>query len=386
MTAVRVAILGVCGWMGKCHSLGYRNMGLLYPKDGITAEIRWIVDETGGELEAMRAHFPGAKVSTRWQDAVDDPEVDLVDICLPDRLHYVVAKSALEQGKHVYCEKPLTDTVAQARELAELAAKTGRITRIGHNYPRNPAHELAKEILDNGEIGDLVLFRASMHVDVVADPDTPYIWRCDGKLAPTGIVGDTASHIFSFIDYFFGEVESLVADVATVTRFRPVLEGFTYGARATAPAGAPMREVTNADLVTLLCRFKHGGRGIIDVSRVATGHKFMQNYEITGTRGAIAYDYNALSSLRVFSSTDAPGREGFRTIEVGPERQHFAALLPLANLGIGYNEIKAIEACDAVRSAATGKPAWPDFQSGLRIMKVIDACFRSSAEGTWVKV
>jgi hypothetical protein len=88
MKSVKVAILGACGWMGKCHSLGYRNLPLLYPEFNIEAELCWLVDEDEAKLKAIGPAYRGARASTRWQDAVDDPAVDLVDICLPDHLHY----------------------------------------------------------------------------------------------------------------------------------------------------------------------------------------------------------------------------------------------------------------------------------------------------------
>jgi predicted dehydrogenase len=386
MKQVDVAILGACGWMGKCHSLGYRNLPLLFPEYQATAEIRWLIDEAQERLMPLKAAYPGARISTDWQAAVNDPAVDLIDICLPDHLHYSVAKAALEAGKHVYCEKPFTATAAEAAELAEIATKRGLVTRVGHNFPKNPVHDLTKEILVRGEIGELVLFKASMHVDVLADPETPFMWRCDGDLAPTGVVGDVASHLFSFIHMLIGPVGTLVADVATTTKARPVVEGFGYGVKAEKRAGANLREVTNSDLVNLMCTFKSGGRGIVDASRVASGRRFLQSYEIYGTKGAISFNFDEINRLRVYTGKDEPGRQGYRAIDVGAERRNFAAFLPVANFGLGYNEFKAIEVCEVVHSVATGKPMWPTFEDGHEIMKIVDACFRSSRQRAWVDV
>src|SRR3954469_23833830 len=324
MRTVRVALLGACGWMGKCHSLGYRSAALLFPEMGAAPEIVWLVDSAERRLAELQPVYGGARISTDWREAITDPEVGLVDVCLPDHLHYEVAKAALLAGKHVYCEKPFTSTAAEAAELAALAAERGLVTRVGHNFPKNPVHDLAKEIIDCGEIGDIVLFRASMHVDVLADPGTPFMWRCDGKLAPTGVVGDVASHIFSFIHRLVGPIEELVADVATVTPQRTYSEGFGYGVQAKAPAGATKRAVTNSDLVNLMCRFSNGGRGVIDVSRVASGRRFLQKYEIYGSKGGLEFTYDEVNRLRFFSMDDAPDRQGYRLIDVGPENPNFA--------------------------------------------------------------
>jgi predicted dehydrogenase len=247
-------------------------------------------------------------------------------------------------------------------------------------------HELTKELLANGEIGDLVLFKASMHVDVLADPEAPFMWRCDGKLAPTGVVGDVASHVFSFVHMLIGSIDSLVADVAITTPSRPVIEGFGYGVQARKPASAPMREVTNPDLVTLLCNFSRGGRGVIDVSRVASGRRFLQTYEIYGTKGGIAFNFDEVNRLRVFQAREEAGRQGYRAIDVGAERRNYAAFLPVANFALGYNEFKAIEVCEVVNSVATGRASWPTFEDGHEIMKIVEACFRSSERRAWVDV
>jgi predicted dehydrogenase len=386
VTKVRIAILGVCGWMGKCHSLGYRNTPLLFPENETLAEIRWIVDADEEKLEAIRFAYPDARATTDWREVLSDPEVDLVDICLPDNFHYEVAREALLAGKNVYCEKPFTSTAQEALELAELAEEKGLVTRVGHNFPKNPVHEMTHDLIESGEIGDLVLFRASMHVDVLADPDTPFMWRCDGDLAPTGVVGDVASHLFSFISLLVGPIRDLVADVATTTAQRSVVDGFGYGVQATKPTLNALRAVTNSDMVNLICNFEGGGRGVIDVSRVASGRRFLQTYEIYGTKGAISFDYDEINRLKVYSSQDKPEKQGSRAIDVGPDRKNFAAFLPVANFGLGYNEFKAIEVCEVVHSVATGKSQWPTFRDGYEIMRVVEACFTSSNERAWVNV
>jgi predicted dehydrogenase len=386
MKPVNVAILGACGWMGKCHSMGYRNAPLMFPELGSIPKITWLVDDAAARLDQIKGAYGDVKTSTKWQDALKDTEVNLVDICLPDHLHFEVAKAALLAGKNVYCEKPFTATGDEARELADIASEKGLITRVGHNFPKNPVHDLTKEMIENGEIGDIVLFRASMHVDVLADPNTPFMWRCDGNLAPTGVVGDVASHLFSFIHRLVGPIDELIADVATVTPERTYSEGFGYGVQVKSREGSTKRSVTNSDLVNLMCKFANGGRGVIDVSRVASGRRFLQKYEIYGTRGGIEFNYDEVNRLRFFSMNDAPNRQGYRLIDVGPENANFASLLPVANFGLGYNEYKAIEVSEVIRSVATGKPAWPTFSDGYEIMQVVDACFASSATRRWTRV
>ncbi|CAN0594883.1 unnamed protein product, partial [Ectocarpus sp. 12 AP-2014] len=321
-----------------------------------------------------------------WQEAVADPDIDLIDICLPDNLHYEVAKAALLAGKHVYCEKPLADTAAQARELADIAREKGVITRVGHAFPRNPVHDLAKEIIEAGEIGDIKLFKGCQHVDMYGDPLAPYMWRANGDLAPTGIVGDTGTHVFSFMEFLVGKVSSLIADNFIVTDKRPIVEGVGYGEDTVLSGDEAWSDITNPDGSNILCSFANGARGLVDFSRIATGRKFMQTYEIYGTKGSLTYTYDEVNRLRFYSNDEKVGRRGYREIDVGPEHETYRAFLPLPNFALGYNESKIIEVAEVVRSIVSNQPMWPTFETGHHICQIVDACMESSAQRRWVDI
>lgn len=384
MTEIRVAILGASGWMGKVHTMAFQTFPHFFGQSGGTARIVALVEGNSAHAADLAGRAPGARILGDWRAAVADPAVDLVDICLPDALHYEVAKATLLAGKHVYCEKPLANTAREARELADLARARGLITRVGHAFPRNPVHDLAREIIEAGEIGEIKMFRGCQHVDMYGDPNAPFMWRADGKLAPTGIVGDTGSHIFSFMEFLVGRVSALVAENFITTAKRPVVEGLAYGEQAEIGGDVKFAEVTNPDATNLICRFENGARGIVDFSRVATGRKFMQTYEIYGTRGSLAYTYDEINRLRFYSNDDRTGRRGFREIDVGPENPTFRAFLPLPNFGLGYNETKIIEAAEVVRSIVSGTPMWPTFESGHHICQIVDACMESTRLRSWV--
>jgi len=386
MKEVRVAVLGATGWMGKVHTMAYQTFPHFFGTSGGTARVVALVATNPAAAPDLAARAPGAKILQDWRDVIEDPEIDLVDICLPDSLHYEVARAAIEAGKHVHCEKPLADTAAEARELADLARAKGVITRVGHAFPRNPVHDLAKEIIDSGEIGEITMFKGCQHVDMFGDPLAPFMWRADGKLAPTGIVGDTGSHVFSFMEFLVGRVSSLVANNIIATPRRPVVSGLAIGEAAELTGKEDWAEVTNPDATQLLCTFENGASGIVDFSRVATGRKFMQTYEIYGTRGSLAYTYDEVNRIRFYSNDDPIGRRGFRAIDVGPEHPTYAAFLPLPNFALGYNETKIIEAAEVIRSITSGQPMWPTFENGHHITQIVDACMESSRRRAWVDI
>ncbi|OQP86750.1 oxidoreductase [Rhizobium rhizosphaerae] len=386
MTDVRVAVLGGSGWMGRVHIMAYQTFPHFFGTSHGTARVVAVTDRDPRRAGDLAARAPDAKILQDWKAAVDDPEIDLIDICLPDSLHFEVAHAALLAEKHVFCEKPLADTAAQARILADLAREKGVITRVGHAFPRNPVHDLAKEIIEAGEIGEITLFKGCQHIDVFGDPLAPFMWRADGDLAPTGIVGDTGSHVFSFMEFLVGRVSSLIADNIITSPRRPVVEGSGLGGQATLSGEERWAEVTNPDATNLLCRFENGAAGLVDFSRVATGRKFRQGYEIYGTKGSLVYDYDEVNRLRFYSHADRPGRAGFRAIDVGPEHPSYRAFLPLPNFALGYNESKIIEAAEVIRSITTNTPMWPTFESGHHICQIVDACMESSRLRRWVDI
>ncbi|WP_102960318.1 Gfo/Idh/MocA family protein [Mangrovicella endophytica] len=386
MKEVRVAVIGASGWMGKVHTMAYLTFAHFFGTGGATARVAVLVDRNPGAAGELERKVPGARVVQDWRQAVNDPEVDLVDICLPDNLHYEVAKAALLAGKHVFCEKPLADTAAEARELAAIAREKGTVTRVGHAFPRNPVHDRAKEIIEAGEIGEIKLFKGCQHIDVFADPAAPFMWRADGTLAPTGIVGDTGSHVFSFMEFLVGRVSSVIADNFVATPRRPMVKGLTIGEQVGLTGDEALADVTNPDGTNLLCRFENGARGIVDFSRVATGRKFMQTYEVYGTKGSLVFDYDEVNRLRFYTNGDGAGRRGFREIDVGPENSNYRAFLPLPNFALGYNETKIIEVAEVVRSVATNTPMWPTFETGHHICQIVDACMESSRLGRWVDI
>ena len=386
MRTIRVAILGAGGWMGRAHTMGFRNQPVLFGSEPAVPVLDTLVDVDAEACERLVTDFGARKGETDWRRVIADPEIELVDVCLPNRLHHEVALAAIEAGKHVYCEKPLTNTAAEALELAQAAERRGVVTMVGHNFPRNPAHGIARDFIRRGEIGDLVHFRASMHVDFLADPDTPFMWRCDRDEAGTGAVGDIATHIFSLVQYLVGDVASLVADLEIVTRSRPVLNDFNYGKQQKVAADVPRREVTTDDIVTLLCRFVGGGMGTIDVSRVATGQKHAQSYELYGTKGALRFNYDQVNRIHVYRVGDPPAEQGFKAIDASPEHARYGAFYPVANFGLGYNEFKAIEIRELIEAVASGRPVWPSFRDGWKIMRIVDACIESALTRRWVEL
>ena len=269
--------------------------------------------------------------------------------------------------------------------MTQAAEAAGVKTLVGFNYLKNPAAGLAKEIVEGGDIGEVVHFRGVFDQDAMADPRASHSWRHERARAGAGTLGDLGAHVISMAEYLVGDIVEVCGQVQTVIGERPVAPG-GGGYRDRAEADSPMRAVENEDQAQFLLRFAGGAAGTIESSRIARGRKLYLCWEITGTRGAVYFDQERMNELRLFRADDPAGRQGFKTIHVGPEHPHYGAFFPIAGLGLGYSDQKIIEVYELLAGIADDRPLYPDFRAGWHVSRVIDAVLQSAAERRWVSI
>lgn len=373
MKTVRIGLIGT-GFMGKAHAIAFQSAPAIFP---LSARIECeLLAEVNSDLAARKAQELGFRRSTDdWQALVTDPEVDVVDICSPNFLHKEMALAAIAAGKHVYCEKPLAINSADALEMTEAAEKAGVKTLVGFNYAKNPAAQLAKEIIAAGEIGDVVHFRGTHNEDYLADPQTPFNWRLKREFSGSGTLGDMGSHIINMAQYLVGDIIQVNGDLQTVIKERPLPD---------QPGKTGV--VENEDQAHCMVRFDNGAIGTLESSRIAWGRKMGLTFEVTGTRGSIVFDQERLSELKLYTATDSAGREGFRTLLIGPDHPDYGHFCVGPGHGIGYNDQKAVEVRDLIEGLVADKPLWPDFRAAMEVNRVIDALEQSHAEGRWISL
>ncbi|MGI9646277.1 MAG: Gfo/Idh/MocA family protein, partial [Ilumatobacteraceae bacterium] len=309
------------------------------------------------------------------RELIDDPDIDLIDITTPNLLHAEMALAAIEAGKHVYCEKPLAPTAPAAKPMVDAAEAAGVRTMVGFNYLKNPITKLAREIIESGEIGEVFSFRGMHFEDYMLDPDTLVNqWRFDPR-SGDGAVADLGSHILSIARYLVGPIEAVNADRQIVVPER------------TDTSGAPMR-VEVADQMSALLRFEGGATGTAEASWVATGRKMAIGCEVRGTKGALAFDFERLNELHLYTIGQPRGREGFTTILAGPAHPDFASFVPAPGHQLGFNDQKTIEVRDLVEGIADadGPGPWPDFREAWEVQRVVDAVLASDQSGTWIPI
>lgn len=383
---LNIGLIG-SGFMGQAHADAFRRAGLLYRDLPAIPHLYMLADATD-ELAATAAARYGFEKSTGdWRALVNDPTVDVVDITSPNALHYEMALAAIAAGKHVYCEKPLSVTLAEAEEMAAAAQARGVKTMVAFNNIKTPAAMLAKQLIERGEIGTPMRFRGWFDQGFFNDPELPFSWRCTRKQAGSGALGDLGSHVISVAQYLMGDLESVVAQAQTYFPTRPVPQGGSgYGAKA--GEDAPRAVVENEDQIQTLIRFASGAGGTIEASRVAAGKVFGVYWEISGTKGTILMDGERFNELKISRFGDPKPDRGFKTIYAGSQVPQFSAFFgfDFAGGGLGYFDVKVIEVRDLVEGIVNDNDCFPNFQFGLANERIIDAMERSLESRAWETV
>lgn len=374
MQTLNIGLIGT-GFMGKAHAIALKAAPTVF--DLPAKPVCDLLAEVDDELAVRKARELGfARATGDWRSLVKDPEVDVVDICAPNYLHKEMALAAIAEGKHVYAEKPLALSAADAQEMVEAAESAGVKTLVGFNYIRNSATQLAREIVQSGELGELIHFRGRHNEDYMSDLAKPLDWHAQRATAGAGALGDVGSHILNMAEYLTGQrISEVFGQLQTVIPRRPLPQG-----------SGGIGEVENDDQAQALLRFDGGLIGNIETSRVATGRKMGLAYTITGTKGSIIFDQERMSELQLYSQAGPEGRRGFSTLLMGPEHPDYAAFSPAPGHGLGYNDQKIIEIRDLVVGIVCNQPLYPDFREAGRVNRMIDAIERSHSEGGWIAV
>ncbi|WP_250896710.1 Gfo/Idh/MocA family protein [Curtobacterium aurantiacum] len=384
---LRVAMVGH-GFMGAAHSQAWRTAPRFFDL-GAEPEMAVIVGRDPERTEAARVQYGWQAASTDWRAVVADPDIDVVDIVSPGSSHVEIAIAALQAGKHVLCEKPLANTVAEAEAMtaaADAARAQGVRAMVGFSYRRVPAIAFARQLVQDGRIGTVRQVRALYLQDWLADEDGPMTWRLDKSLAGSGALGDIGAHAIDLVEHVTGaSLATVSGTLETFVTERPLMaEGVGLSGTASSERG----QVTVDDAAFFTARLGGGAAdgaiGTFEATRYATGRKNGLTLEISGSEGAIQFDLEAMNELRLYESNAPAGEQGFRRILVTePEHPYMAVWWPTGHL-IGYEHTFSHQVKDFVDAIVAGTDPSPSFADGLHVQRVLDAVERSAAAGsTW---
>lgn len=379
-----VALIGH-GFMGAAHSQAFRTAPHFFDLP-LAPVMQTLVGRNAAATTAAAEKWGWADTANDWQEVIDDPDIDLIDICSPGSTHVEIAVAALEAGKHVLCEKPLANTVAEAETMAAAAASArerGVFAMVGFSYRRVPAITFARDLVAQGKLGEIRQVRAQYLQDWLVDEDGPMTWRLDKEKAGSGSLGDIGAHAIDAVQFITGQsVDQVSGLLHTFVTERPLLDESVAQTSLGGVASSQRGKVTVDDVALFTAKLSGGAIGSFEATRFATGRKNAFRIEISGSKGAIAFDLERMNELEFYDATSSATELGFKRILVTePEHPYFANWWPTGH-AIGYEHAFSHQVRDLIVDIANGTQPTPSFADGLQVQRVLAAVEQSAADGS----
>ncbi|GAA1028219.1 Gfo/Idh/MocA family oxidoreductase [Virgisporangium ochraceum] len=383
---LRVGMVGYA-FMGAAHSQAWRTVNRAFDLP-VRARMTAVAGRDDAKVRAAAAQLGWERTYTDWRELVAADDIDVVDICTPGDSHCEIALAALAAGKHVLCEKPLANTVEEARAMvaaAETARASGVRSMAGFNYRRVPAVAYLKQLIAGGRLGTVRHVRAVYLQDWIIDPQFPLVWRLQKEKSGSGALGDIGSHIVDLTQYVTGQsITGVSAVTETFIKERP-LPSASSG--LSAESSTETGQVTVDDAALFLARLSGGAVATYEATRFATGRKNGLRVEVNGSLGSAVFDLERLNELEFYDANRPGAEQGFTRILVTEgEHPYMAAWWPPGHI-IGYEHSFTHQMRDFLEAVAVGKDPEPSFADALQVQQVLDAVEKSASAGSgWTTV
>lgn len=371
MISLNVGMIGY-GFMGKAHSFGFNNLPLIYgPEYRVNRKV--ICGRNEAEVRRAADQFGWEEWATDWRQVVARPDIDVIDVSTPGDTHAEIAIAAAEAGKHILCEKPLANTVADAKRMLDAVNRCGVKHMVGFNYRRVPAISLARQLVTEGKVGHVHHWRATWLSDWPMPADFPLVWRLQKDRAGSGALGDIGAHIMDLSYYLVGPLQAVAGTWRTFRDERPL-------------ENDPSRTgcVTVDDGAAFVGEFESGAIGTFEATRFASGNKDRFTWEVNGDRGALRFNYSEPNKVDYYSWDDPAHASGWKAIYLGNSSQPYSwwpNVLP-----VGYGDTFVNELYEFVKALREDRSPDPGFEHGVYIQAVVEAVERSIASRCWVDV
>jgi len=367
--------IGIVGtqFMGRAHSNAWMDVDKFYDLPARPV-MKAACDNVAENLDPFCKCFGWESQETDWEKLIVRDDIDVIDICTSNNTHMPIAVAAAEAGKHIICEKPVAVNAAEAKAMLDAAKAAGVKHMVAFNYRRVPAIALARQMIDEGKIGKVFHFNAVYYQDWLVDPDFPYVWRHDKKVAGSGAHGDMNAHVVDLARFLVGEIESVCGAEEVFIKERKL------------PNGSGKGTVTADDALFSLAKFSDGALGSFMATRFASGRKNYLRFELFGSEGSLLFNLERLNEIQYYTRSEAGREQGFRTI-LATESDHpyIKKWWPPGHI-IGWEHTFIHEVGDLLTAIAQDEPITPDFYDGLRNQRVLDAMQLSAEKKAWINV
>lgn len=376
-----IGVIGM-GWMGMAHSRAYRNIPDRFYESGLRPRLVICADDVAARAQQAQEALGFAESTTDWHAVINHPEVQVVNIASPNYLHLEMVRAATAAGKHVFCEKPVGRTPQETAEIEALARNAGVMSFVGFNYRWAPMVQYAKQLIEEGRLGQITHYRGRFFAMYGSNPLGHLTWRFKQEYAGSGVLGDIMSHVVDMAHMLIGSIERVVSHRHTFIAERPLPtgQGTHFGL---GKPGDPTGPVENEDYVSALVQFANGAQGSFETCRAIFGPKCEMSFEVNGTKGALKWNFERLNELELYLPNEDAASEGYTTLLGGPRFPLHGRFNPGDGIGIGYEDLKCIEAYQFLQSIVDGRQREPSFASALRLATVQTAMMHSWQSGQW---
>lgn len=374
---IRVALIGH-QFMGVAHSNAYRNSAMWTDVPAQIIMKCLCAKDSTENLKEFAARYGWEEIETDWRKVVTRDDIDLISIATPNFLHKEIAIEAAKNGKHVLCEKPLANNLADAREMLDAVKKAGVKHCCGYSYRFTPSLALASQLVQEGRIGRIYHVFVRYAQDWITNPNFAMVWRFDKKIAGSGPLGDLSAHSIDATRFVTGlKFKEVTGNLQTLIKERP---------HATKNPNRAKGMVTVDDVAQFLVNFEGGATGCFESTRLATGRKNYNTIEINGEKGSIFWNFEDQNYLMFYDNTQSPQEAGFRKINATHGVHPYNGGWWPQGHGIGYADSFVIEVAEFIRSIVNDTPFSPSFEDGVKSQEVLEAVEQSAEKRSWVEV
>ena len=381
---IGIGVIGL-GWMGTAHSRSYRQIADRFPGSGIQPRLVICADEVEARAREAQQRLSFERYTGDWRNVICHPEVEVVNIAAPNHMHLEIVRAAAKAGKHILCEKPVGRNPQETAEIEQAARRGKVLTFVGFNYRWAPLVQYARQLIREGHLGELTHYRGRFFAGYASNPHTVLSWRFQRELAGLGSLGDLMSHVIDMAHMIAGPIRRVIGNRETFIPQRPLATA-GVGTHFTVRPDGPMGDVTNEDYVGTLVQFSNGAHGTLEGCRVITGAKCQMAFEVHGRRGALSWDFERMNELNLYLPAGDAARDGYIRIASGPAHPFHAQFNPGPALGLGYDDLKTIEAYQFLKSIADGQQGEPGFAQALAVAEVQAAIQRSWETAGWEQI
>jgi predicted dehydrogenase len=383
--SIGIGVVGM-GWMGQTHSRAYNQIRDRFHESDVVPRLVICSDSVAARAADARERFGFTQATTDWHEVIAHPDVEAVNVAAPNSLHLEMNRAAARAGKHIFCEKPVGRSPEETIQSYLAAQEAGAQTLVGYNYRWAPMVQYARQLILDGELGDLTHYHGRFLAGYGSDPLGFLSWRFLGDQG-LGVLGDLGSHVIDMAHMLAGPVHQVVANRETFIGERPIQPPGTGTHYDRGTGNEPRGAVTNEDYFSAIVRFRNGAQGLLESCRVISGEKCNMSFEVHGTRGALKWNFEHMNVLHLHRRNDAnPAEDGYVELLSGPAHPFHKQFNPGWGVGLGYDDLKTIEAYVFLTSVAEHSPATPDFKSACDVAKVQQAIIRSWDSERWEAV